>query len=158
MSKVIMTIGVSDCGKSTYAQKYIEENPNTIELNRDNVRFNYIAPHAKNWSEYNSNDFNEDLVTDIIHKQFIKAVQEGKDVIISDTNLSPYTRARWIQVANNYECKLEYIVFNSSFEDIFYHNSSRMFNLPDHVLTNQYKKFTRFLEEIPTPGVGYSFI
>lgn len=158
MSKIILCVGTSSSGKSTYAAKYIKENPNTIELNRDNVRFNYIAPHAKGWDDYHSNEFNEELVTDIVHKQFLKAAKEGKDVIISDTNLSPYTRARWLQVAGNYGYTLEYIVFTTSFKDIFYNNSHRMFHLPDHVLNNQYKKFTRFLKEVPTPGVGYSFV
>lgn len=156
MSKIIMTLGVSNSGKSTYAANYIKDNPNTIELNRDDVRFNYISPNAKSWSEYHHTDFNEELITDIVHKKFIKAIREGKDVIISDTNLSPYTRARWIQIANDYKCKLQYVIFNSKFEEIFYKNN--VFDLPDHVLTNQYKKFTHFLEEVPTPGIDYLFI
>lgn len=159
MSKIILTLGVSNAGKSTYAHKYIQENPNTIELNRDQVRFTCVAPHASSYDDYPFTDYSEEYVSEIIHNQLLLALKQGKDVIVSDTNLSPYTRAKWIQIANDFNCDMEYVIFHSHFEQLFYKSdSTTLFQLPDHVVNNQYKKFTHFLDEHLNPQINYSFI
>lgn len=158
MSKIILTVGVSNAGKSTWASNYCNNNPNTIELNRDNIRFSCISPYATNWSEYKFNAFNEMKVTSIIQDQALSAIIQGKSIIISDTNLSPFSRDTWLNLAKKYNLDIEYVVFNTPFEELFYRNSSNLMAVPDHVITNQYKKFTLFLEEPLLPQVKYTVI
>jgi predicted kinase len=38
MKKAILTVGISASGKSTWAAEHIYNNPNTVEINRDNIR------------------------------------------------------------------------------------------------------------------------
>lgn len=158
MPKIILTVGVSNSKKSTYAKEYIKDNPNTVELNRDDVRFNILNP-CGDWSTYPLTDYNEEHVSEIILNQFHIASKQNKDVIISDTNLSPYTRTKWMHIASDYGYSLEYVIFNTAFNEIFYNGTSNyLYQLPDHVLKNQYKKFTYFLEEPINPNIKYSMV
>lgn len=160
MSKISLIVAISNAGKSTYAKQYCNEFPNTIELNRDIVRFNYISPEANGWKEYNFTHLNETLVSDFIYQQALKAVRENKDIIVSDTNLSPITRQHWLAFADIHGIdEFEYIIFNSHFENIFYNSHSDVLHsLPYHVITSQYKKFCNFLEEPFNPIIKYTVL
>lgn len=157
MSKLILTVGVSSSGKTTWAEDYCNRNPNTVNLNRDHVRFTVLDPNG-NWDTYHGTEFDELRVNAIIDYDFEKAVREGKDIVISDTNLSMYTRDKWVNAAKLFNLDLEYYVFNTTFEELFYRNSKRLMKVKDHVITGQYKRFTQFLEELPTPGATYVVI
>ena len=158
MSKIILTVGISNAGKSTWAANYCKENPNTIELNRDVIRFTYISPYAEDWSQYKFNAFNEMKITSMIQDQALSAIIQGKNIVVSDTNLSPFSRDIWLNLARKYNLNIEYVIFNSNFENLFYRNSSNLMTVPDHVITNQYKKFTLFLEEPLLPQIKYTVI
>ena len=160
MSKISLIVAISNAGKSTYAKQYCNEFPNTIELNRDIVRFQHICPDARDWSEYQFNQMNETLVSNFIYMEALKAVKENKDIIISDTNLSPVTRNNWKLFAEKYGFdEFEYIIFNSHFQNIFYNShSSELHSLPYHVITEQYRKFSEFLEEPYNPNITYTLL
>lgn len=147
MSKLILIISISNSGKSTYAQQYVKDNPNTVELCRDHFR--YSNP------EY---IMGEREVSMKMFNKFVDLVKKGKDIIVSDTNLGESTRYRWNQIAKEYKVKVEYVVFNTHFQKTFYENSQNLFLLPDHVIGHQYRKFTRFLEENQKPDIKYTII
>lgn len=158
MNKIYISVGCSNAGKSTYAKAMCAEDDNLIELNRDSVRFNYINPMAQTWDQYDYNMENEERVSEIIYQKFLNAVKLGNDVIISDTNLSYNTRNKWLAIASEFGYKVEFLVFNTAFETLFYRNSTRLENLSDYVIRTQYKRFTEFLESAPIPGVDYRSI
>ena len=91
-------------------------------------------------------------------EKYKEAIEQGKDVIVSDTNLSYFGRIKWLNIANQNGQKVEFVIFHKKFIETFYGNSSNFMYLPDFVITNQYKRFTQFLDEIPVPGVKYTFI
>ncbi len=158
MSKMIICVGISNCGKSAWTEQFIKENPNTIELNRDYVRFNIINPKANDWADYSISENKENRVSCILMEKYKEAIEQGKDVIVSDTNLSYFGRIKWLNIANQNGQKVEFVIFHKKFIETFYGNSSNFMYLPDFVITNQYKRFTQFLDEIPVPGVKYTFI
>lgn len=158
MSKLILTIGISNCGKSSWAKQFIKDNPNTVELSRDAVRFNQVKPKAKNWDDYSISEEKEDKVSRIILNQYKEAVAQGKNVIISDTNLSYWSRLKWLHISRQSGQKIEFVIFHKKFIETFYSDSSNFLSLPDFVITKQYKRFTQFLEEVPIPEVDYTFI
>jgi len=147
MSKLILIVSISNSGKSTYAQKYIQENPNTVELCRDHFRYSH--------PEY---IMGEREVSMHMFDKFTSLVRDGKDIIVSDTNLGESTRYRWNQIAKQYNVQVEYVVFNTHFQKTFYENSQNLFLLPDHVIGHQYRKFTKFLEENQKPNIQYTII
>ncbi len=81
MKKLIMLRGLPGSGKSTYAKKLLEENPNAYKrINRDDLRMMFDNGHTSTG--------NEKFVTKVRDLLIIKALEEGKHVIVDDTNLS----------------------------------------------------------------------
>ena len=59
--KLILTVGISASGKTTWAetQKHC-----MVNINRDNIRFNIVQP-GSDWKTYKHNKKNEKRVTEI---------------------------------------------------------------------------------------------
>lgn len=146
MPKLLITVGISNCGKSEYARKYIEQHPGTVEVCRDHFR--YSGTVSKSEREISMHSFI--AVAD--------AIKKGLSVIISDTNLSQMARNRWCQIGRENNMEIVFVVFNTAFNNIFHTSSSNLFSLPDHVLNNQYPKFLSFLDEHQKSDVIYQFI
>lgn len=88
MPKLTFTQGVSASGKSTWAEQYIKDNPNTVNINRDDIRFALFNNGVKDWGKYKFKRNNENKVTEMQQQLIFDATQEDKDIIISDTNLN----------------------------------------------------------------------
>lgn len=157
MSKLILTVGTSECGKTTWAEEYCRQNPNTVNLCRDDIRFSLMSPGGT-WDTYEGHHYEEAHISRLMQRKYNVAKMLDKDIIISDTNLNPMTRYRWVEIAKRFNQEIEYVIFNTAFVNMFYKNSSNLFMLPNHIVESQYKKFTKFLEEAPIPDVKYTVI
>ena len=155
MPKLILTIGTSSSGKSSWASNYIANNPNTVEINRDMIRFSEYTG-ARNWSEYSMLPC-ENEVTRLLLNGFYNAIEDGYDVIISDTNLSKITRDNWLLHAMGLGIEVEYVVMHSAFIKMF-NDPFEIMQLPEYVLKKQYENFKLFLTEKPSSFVKYTFI
>lgn len=155
MPKLILTIGTSNSGKSTWASNYIANNPNTVELNRDMIRFSEYTG-ARSWREYSIFPC-EDYVTKLLLNGFYNAIEDGYDVIVSDTNLSAITRSNWLLRAMGLGIEVEFVVMHSAFVELF-SDPDKIMELPDYVLKKQYQNFKTFLSEEPSRLVKYTFV
>lgn len=152
MSKLILCIGISNCGKSDWAENYCQANHNAIEISRDKYRAELPKPYFYN--QFIENEINEKIV-----KQFHELRRAGKDIVLSDGNLSACYRYSWVALAQNYSMDVEFVIFKSYFEKLFYGgDSKRIWELPDHVIGAQYNKFTKFLERPQNPGIIYTYV
>lgn len=106
--KAILTVGISASGKTTFAEGLVEKG--WRDINRDWIRFNLVKPGA-NWSNYKFNRTNEDKVTELQGKMIMEAWADGKNIIISDTNLSAKTRANLTKKLNDLGYTVELEVF-----------------------------------------------
>jgi len=82
--KVIITRGLPASGKSTWADEYISENPNFVKIEKDQIRKN--TDLFKD-GVYNNKRGDEGIVVKERDRQIRHALQSGKSVISSDTNL-----------------------------------------------------------------------
>lgn len=155
MPKLILTIGTSSSGKSTWASNYIANNPNTVELNRDMIRFSEYTG-ARNWREYSVFPC-ENYVTKLLLNGFYNAIDDGYDVIVSDTNLSAATRGNWLLRAMGLGIEVEFVIMHSAFVKLF-SDPNKIMELPDYVLKKQYQNFKTFLSEEPSRFVKYTFV
>lgn len=155
MPKLILTIGTSHSGKSTWAEEYVKSNPNTVEINRDMLRFGGVT-NATNWQEYSQKPC-EKYITECMENAFFNAVEDGYDVIVSDTNLGQGTRHTWLVRALALQVDVEYVVMHTAFNELF-SDPAVIMKLPDYVLHKQYSNFQRFLKEPPKSFIKYTFI
>lgn len=89
--KLIMTKGLPGSGKTTWAKWYQKRYPNTVRVNKDDLRamlHDSVHSHGR-----------EDLVLKIRDEIVNMAFVGGHDVIVDDTNLSPKHEARLKQLA-----------------------------------------------------------
>lgn len=82
MKKVIITKGLPGSGKSTWAKKLIDKYPNQYKrINKDDLRA--MLDNSKHSKDA------EKFVLKIRNQVILMALEEGKHVIIDDTNLHP---------------------------------------------------------------------
>ena len=93
MCKLIILSGPAGCGKSTWAQNYIKENPNVIVVSRDKIRFSML----KEGEHYFSHE-------DEVFAKFCQIIREylteGKTVIADATHLNEKSRKLLIDTIN----------------------------------------------------------
>lgn len=95
MKKVIMMRGLPGSGKSTYAKQLVAEAPNTYKrINRDDLRAMFDNGHFTKG--------NEKFVKQVRDILIIKALEEGKHVIVDDTNLSSTNETRVRQLVHEF--------------------------------------------------------
>lgn len=130
MSKIILTVGPPACGKTTWAESYIKENPKFVNINRDEIRYALFGRYY---------DVNENEVTIHQKEQVIKALQSGKSVIISDTNLNEAFIYVWENIAKEFGIELEYKhFFGVSLADLLERNKNRERVVPERVIRDMY--------------------
>ncbi|MBP4138315.1 phosphatase domain-containing protein [Flavobacterium geliluteum] len=98
MRKVILMRGLPGSGKSTMAKKIVAENPETYKrINRDDLRAMF-----DNAITSSSNEKFVKKVRDIL---IVKSLEEGKSIVVDDTNLSETNLRRISQLVQEYNAK-----------------------------------------------------
>lgn len=143
--EAIITVGVSACGKSTYAGTI-----HHTEINRDDIRFGIVMPEAKGtWKNYVFSKENESLTTSLEELLFKKAAEKGESVIVSNTNINTEIRRNWIKRCKKAGYTVKLVVFNISLEEAIERDSFRgKRSVGEKVITTQYKKLQKALEEV----------
>jgi predicted kinase len=123
MPKMIITVGVSGSGKSTFAKELVKQG--WKEINRDWWRFTLFTNGVYDWSLYKFTKAREKEVTKECLTDFDWARTFGLNVVISNTNLTPKTLQSWIDKGNaaGYEVEVKY--FPITFEEMLKRNEKR---------------------------------
>jgi RNA ligase len=92
-STITILVGISGSGKSTYASKLLNTNPNLVVVSRDKIReqiFGYEPEEIGKYYESSNFSQKEELVTQTQYAQMDAALAGGYDVLV-DTNLTQKT-------------------------------------------------------------------
>ena len=89
-NKVLILKGLPGSGKSTLAMELKKQNPNYVVVERDLIREKLYGATKEMFKG------DENLVTYIQYKQVLEFLSEGRDIIISDTNLNENYLDRFI--------------------------------------------------------------
>lgn len=136
--KAVITVGISASGKTYWASQQ-----DAVDINRDWIRFNVIAPGA-NWGNYKFNKHKENEVTKIQEQMVMDAQGKCQDVIISDTNINPNTRNKWIKLLGDLGYEVEIKEFPISLEDAYKRDSLRANGVGQNVIYSQYQKWLEY--------------
>ena len=154
--KLLLMVGISNCGKSTWAENYCNENPNTVNVSRDFYRYGHFNEQFKDKSQHVRI---ESEIEEFLSDDCYFAALAGKDVIVSDTNLSEYVRNKWLQYAALHDFEVTYVVFATHFNDTFFgKNKNLVHRLPEHVLHHQYPMFSSFMNEAQDANINYIIV
>lgn len=108
--KLIMTKGLPGSGKTYWAKQYQKENPNTVLVNKDDLRaMLHSGVHSRG---------REDFVCNIRDAIVIRALEQGQEVIVHDTNFAPKHEAQMRTIANMLPWKGKCEVIVKDFTDV----------------------------------------
>tara|TARA_R110000850_G_scaffold146777_2_gene268883 strand:- start:523 stop:1452 length:930 start_codon:yes stop_codon:yes gene_type:complete len=138
--KLVVTLGVSASGKTTYA-----EGLNQVEwlnVNRDDIRKSIYESENDNTFHWDKWDWDrEDEVTAEQEKLVILAKEQSMSVIISDTNLSTKAQKKWSGMAQSLGFELEYKVFHVTLDEAIKRDDNRLMKVGEHIIRRQYKGY-----------------
>ena len=130
--KLILLVGVPGSGKSTYAQKYLEKNKNTIHLSSDKIR-------EELWgNEATQGDNNE--VFSLMQKRAVEALNNGHDVIYDATNVTRKDRSYIIDLCPKF-VKIEAHIIWAPIETCIKRDAARERTVGKAVIDKMLKRF-----------------
>lgn len=149
MSKpfIVLTIGMSCSGKSTWVEEFTRNRTDCVEINRDNIRFFNFCDGKRDWTKYTFNKRNEKIVTKIAEAAVESAKDANKNIIISDTNLNPNIRDKWKQWADENGYDIIHKEFPISWVEAVKRNNQREGGIDQSILRKQYYNMKEYLGE-----------
>lgn len=113
MNKLIICVGISGSGKTTWATNFIKNNSNYVRINRDDIRKVLVGDLE---GYYNRKDLSniETKITNI--ETLILFNMSGYNIVIDNTNLTTKYINRWIDIANKYKFNINFKLFDCDLE------------------------------------------
>ena len=156
-SKVIISVGLPFSGKSTYATELIKNDSSYVEINRDNIRKKLFS--VSGWSDYEITTDRENQVTSEQFNEIRQAIDSGKNIIITNTNLRMKYVRRFVSLFEHYNCDIKIVLFSVSLIEIIrrnfessYHNTEKdiidSFNHYNWLKEKVISKYSNYVEEL----------
>jgi len=99
MKEIIICIGISGSGKSTWTTNFIKENSNYLRINRDSIRLTLVGNLDGYYQRKDLNYIERDVTR--LEDEFYKHLSlSGFNIIIDNTNLTEKYINRWINLSN----------------------------------------------------------
>lgn len=142
--KAILTRGISASGKTTWANEYCK-GTHTMNINRDDIRFNLFCAGVHDWSLYKFTKQREKEVTEHQYSQIDAAASLGVDIIISDTNINPKTVTSLTTYLESKGYEVEIKDFWIDVQEALKRDAKRENGVGYKVIMDQYKRYCELL-------------
>lgn len=144
MPKIILTQGIQGSGKSTWAKKWVEEDPvHRVRWNNDDCR-RMCGPYSVLERE--------SFITSTRHSFIHKAMIDKKDIVIDDMNLNTRTTEYYEKIVKAYNDQntdkyvLEYKqFFNISVDECILRDSMRPNPIGEKIIKFTYRKYRDYI-------------
>lgn len=135
-----MTLGLPSSGKSTWSKQYQAEHPDTVRVNKDELRaMLHDGQHSKG---------RENLVLKVRDSIINQALCDGHDVIVDDTNFHPKHRQRLEQLAELYKAVVEVKDFTDvPLETCIERDLKRMNSVGERVIRKMHRQYLNATQE-----------
>lgn len=116
--RIVLLVGSSGAGKSTYVENNYQINDDTVVCSRDNYIMDRFAPMVEQYDDFDDLyhqcwKMSTILKIDSEFQQFCEQQVKTKSTIIVDmTNLTVFSRRKWVILANRYKANVSCVYFN----------------------------------------------
>lgn len=139
---LIVLIGVSNSGKSTYAKNYIVTHKKCVIISRDSIRmllFGYTVETLHKYYDSINVKENEILVTKI-QFQLISTLLKDYSVIVDDTNLNYETIKKFFSISvGGREPKVQLKLFDEELHECIKRSQIRTQKVSEKIIRKQYE-------------------
>ncbi len=139
IQKVKILIGIPGSGKSTYATKFVEENPNWVRINRDDYRFMLKNLPVCDYKV-------EKLITQLSEEAILLALDAGFNVIIDNTNLKESYIDRFKDLVDDL-AEIEYKVFDIELSEAIERDKKREKMVGEEVINRMYNDYLTLIKK-----------
>lgn len=142
MSNLIILQGIQASGKTTYAIEYCKEHPNTIRLNRDDIRSMFNCKWSREL---------ENIVKNTEYFAMKDAFLRGFDVILDDvSNLNDQTLELINDILKDIEptVSVSYKRFYVTLEECIHRDSLREHPIGEKVIKDTYRRYNAKLSSM----------
>lgn len=137
--KIHLTVGASCSGKTTWAEDQVKKyKGKCVNVNRDDLR---MTMFCINYHDYKFTKSNERIVTATQFAMARGALAEGKNVIVSDTNLEPTRWDNWYSLAKEFNAEVIVQYFPLELKELLNRNIRRERSTPENIIRAQFEKF-----------------
>lgn len=145
MKRIYLLKGLPGSGKSTWAKRYQAEHPDTVRVNKDDLR---AMLHNSKYSKGR-----ERFVLSVRDFVVEQALISGHDVIVDDTNLSPSHLARMKEIAARHSAEVVTKSFlDVPIEECIARDLTRLNSVGERVIRQMYRQYI----EPPLPKIDYN--
>jgi predicted kinase len=134
--KLLALVGLPASGKTTYARKLVDKG--WVRVNKDDMR---AMLHNSKFSKPN-----EAFVLKLRDDVIVRALTQGQNVVVDDTNLDAKHVIQFQNLANTFEADFDYKFFDVSVQECIRRNALREKPVPEKVI---YTMYERYLKEPP---------
>lgn len=136
MKKVVILVGLPASGKSSYAREILLKEPGRwVRTNKDLLR---EMAHASHWSPGNEN-----FIIKLRDQIILMALEEGKHVIVDDTNFGPHIEHIKQLVKRKAEVKINDSFLQVPVEECIKRDLKRPNSVGKDVIMKMYNQFVR---------------
>jgi predicted kinase len=138
IQRLILTRGLPASGKSTWATNFIDENSDTVRIERDLLRDQLFA------TRYNLTSDQEKMIAEVQFAMAKAAVKAGRSIVVSDMNLRAQYVRQWAKFAAENSLEFSTIKFdNVPLDELIKRDNSRDNSVGESVIRMLWDKFTR---------------
>ena len=144
MKNVIITVGISGSGKSTWAKAFCQENANWLRINRDDIRKSMLSVSLNEYHCWDKAAINriETLVSEQQKTLLNNALTQNWNVVIDNTHLKlSYLNEHRKLLSKHFEAfSIEYKLFDTSLEESIERDKNRADVVGETIIKAQAEK------------------
>lgn len=142
--RIIFLYGLPGSGKTKFATQYCLDNPNTIRLNKDDIR-----------KEFGNKPFSKSFEKEVLDVERLKGITEltkGFSIIIDDTNFHPKHKTFWQDITIKMNIDFEEIFIDTPLEECIKRDKERENSVGEKVIRGMFNRYLKMKDDLVSKG------
>lgn len=142
MQQILILIGISGSGKSTFAKQFCAENSNWLRVNRDGLRKSMLAVSLNEYwrAENNFIQRTESLVNEIHNTAIKTALRKDWNVLIDNTHIKLAYINQIIKLVSDFKVEIRFKLIDTPLEECIERDKNRSDQVGETVIREQFEK------------------
>ena len=143
MQQVLILTGISGSGKSTFAKQFVQENPNWLRVNRDELRKSILATDLNAYWKNENPEYRqriETLVSELQRTAIYEALRRGWNVLVDNTHIRQKYLNELLKMLENFAVEIRFKLLEVPLETAIARDAARPDVVGEAVIREQYGK------------------